>query len=193
MNHLGHLYLAYPNEPLMAGNFIADAVKGQAYRHFPPAIAKGIQMHRAIDHFTDRHPMVLLSKKMFKPRFGLYSGILVDITYDHFLAAGWSCYSSMPLQDFAKETYGILDRFVHNMPAQSQRILPYMKYDNWLVRYADLEGLKRTLHNFGRRLRQPVSLEDASVEIIENYKAMQHHFTSFFDDVHRYVRRQWMV
>ena len=49
MNFLGHLYLAGDDRNLRFGNFIADHIKGIAIESYPPEIARGIMMHRAID------------------------------------------------------------------------------------------------------------------------------------------------
>ncbi len=63
MNFLGHLYLA-GNEPLViVGNFMADAVKGRDLSRFPAAVEQGIRRHRAIDAFTDEHPLQLAGRR----------------------------------------------------------------------------------------------------------------------------------
>ena len=55
VNYLAHIYLSFDNKPRAVGNFIADAVKGKQYLKYPDEIQKGIQLHRAIDTFTDQH------------------------------------------------------------------------------------------------------------------------------------------
>lgn len=58
MNYLAHIFLSGSNRKVQLGNFVGDAVKGSSYKNYPPDIAKGIQLHRAIDDYTDRHPAV---------------------------------------------------------------------------------------------------------------------------------------
>ena len=58
MNFLAHIYLSGDNDLITIGNFMADGIKGKRYLKFPPDIQKGIILHRAIDTFTDAHPIV---------------------------------------------------------------------------------------------------------------------------------------
>ena len=48
MNYLAHIFLSGSNRKVQLGNFVGDAVKGSSYKNYPPDIAKGIQLHRAI-------------------------------------------------------------------------------------------------------------------------------------------------
>jgi len=95
MNYLAHLYLSGTDEKTMVGNFIGDYVKGSDWQKFPDDIKKGILLHRQIDTFTDAHAKFREAKILFRAEFGLYSGIVVDFLYDHYLAKNWNNYSSV--------------------------------------------------------------------------------------------------
>ena len=74
MNFLAHIFLSGKDENLTIGNFIADSVKGKKYLKYPAGIQKGIILHRAIDSYTDTHPVVRKStSRLFK-------------TYSHYLS-----------------------------------------------------------------------------------------------------------
>jgi len=105
MNHLAHLFLSQHSEKMMIGNFIADGVKGKKYLDYEEEIARGIMMHREIDTFTDSHPIVSKSKRFFRERYGLFSPVLIDLFYDHYLARNWTSYNATPLADFAANAY----------------------------------------------------------------------------------------
>jgi acyl carrier protein phosphodiesterase len=91
MNFLAHLHLSGNNPNIMLGNFMGDFVKGKSYRQqYEPEIIKGIELHRSIDEFTDSHPVVTESKNRLRPTYRHYSGVIVDVFYDHFLAANWN-------------------------------------------------------------------------------------------------------
>ena len=47
---------------------------------------EGIRLHRLIDQFTDHHPVNHELQKIFKPHYGLYSGPIVDVILDYFVA-----------------------------------------------------------------------------------------------------------
>ena len=103
MNFLAHLYLS-GNDPLVRlGNFIGDFVKGRDLAdRYEPAIVKGIELHRAIDEFTDQHAIVKQSKMRLRPKYRHYAPVIVDIFYDHFLAAGWDNHSEQLLPEDRK-------------------------------------------------------------------------------------------
>ena len=66
-------------------------------------IQKGILLHREIDTFTDAHKTVRLSTKRLHKNYGHYSGVIVDILYDHFLAKNWKDYSDEPLDKYVED------------------------------------------------------------------------------------------
>ena len=102
MNYLAHLYLSFGDEQLLVGNYIADAVKGRQIEQFLEGIKNGILLHRKIDEFTDNHPLVERSKSLIRSRYRKFAGVVVDMYYDHYLAAGWLDYADIPLQQFTK-------------------------------------------------------------------------------------------
>src|SRR5580704_12124651 len=108
MNFLAHIYLSGNNHELMIGNFIADFVKGNKKNDYPDGIRKGIELHRAIDDYTDHHEITGRSKDRLRMKYHKYSGVIVDIYYDHFLAANFAQYSPKTLQQYSEDTYHIL-------------------------------------------------------------------------------------
>lgn len=86
MNYLAHLYLAGYEDDWIAGALLGDFAKGRLENlPFVPGVVEGIRLHRAIDSFTDQHPVVRRSRSRLRSR-RLVSGIIVDLAYDHFLA-----------------------------------------------------------------------------------------------------------
>ncbi len=86
MNYLAHAYLSFNQPAILTGNMISDFVKGKKKYDFSSEIQKGIALHRAIDEFTDFHPVTQIAKSYFKQAYRLYAGAFVDVVYDHFLA-----------------------------------------------------------------------------------------------------------
>lgn len=100
MNYLAHIFLSGSNRKVQLGNFVGDAVKGSSYKNYPPDIAKGIQLHRAIDDYTDRHPAVCEVVHRLQPEFGRYSGVLLDIYFDYLLASRFESFSGVSLRRY---------------------------------------------------------------------------------------------
>ena len=109
MNFLAHIYLSFDDKEITLGNFFADHIRGNKFKHLPDRIQKGILLHREIDTFTDSHPTVRQSSKRLHKNYSHYSRVIVDIYYDHFLAKNWSDYSDTPLEDYVEDFYDLLE------------------------------------------------------------------------------------
>jgi len=134
LNYLAHLFLAGTNPEFILGNFIADHVKGSDILKYSDTVKKGISMHRAIDTYTDQHPVVKQSIARLRTDFRKYAGVVVDMYYDHFLSAYWDEYSPIDLPSFTKTRYDILNTFQPILPMRSARLLFYMEKQNWFVK-----------------------------------------------------------
>ena len=108
MNFLAHLFLSGENDDIIIGNFIADAVKGRYIEKYNEKIRYGIKLHREIDNYTDNHPVFKQSRKRLLHKYHKFSGVIVDMYYDHFLAVNWSDYSDENLEAFVSNAYKIL-------------------------------------------------------------------------------------
>lgn len=183
MNHLAHLYLSQTNTDLMVGNFIADRVKGKDFQHFSLGIQKGIEMHRAIDTFTDEHPVVLKSKKRLFPVYHKYASVIVDMYYDHILAKNWEDYSPIPLSLFAQNTYKVLASKSNEMPEASKRVLTYMTSGDWLSSYATENGINKALSGLASRAQFDSKMEYASADLFKDYELYTEEFFIFFKEL----------
>lgn len=185
MNYLAHLYLSGDSDKVMLGNFIADFLKGIDASSYDEDIYRGIQLHREIDFFTDRHYHVMKSKKRLWQRHRHYSSVIVDIFYDHFLARNWHEYSEMELDDFAVHTYATLHRFNTLLPKRAKFILPLMSSHNWLVQYAELKGISRALSGIANRTTFNSNMAYAIDDLRKDYDAYENEFRLFFPDLIR--------
>ena len=183
MNFLAHIYLSGDDEDITIGNFIADGIKGKKYLKFPLKIQKGILLHRGIDSYTDQHPVVKQSTARLHKNYGHYSGVIVDILYDHFLAKNWNQYHSQPLDKFVTNFYELLRKNYDTLPARIQKMIPYMISDNWLLSYATSEGIAKVLSQMNIRTKG-ISKMNLAVNELENYYSdFEAEFTLFFADL----------
>ena len=183
MNFLAHIYLSQGDEKTMIGNFIGDFVKGNQLLNFEKEVKDGILLHREIDRFTDDHPVVLESKKRLWEKYHHYSPVIVDVYYDHFLAANWSEYHDEPLKAFTESIYELLEKNQAMLPERVIRMLHYMKKDNWLFHYQSVEGIRQTLTGMSRRTRFKSSLEKAHEDLKSDYQSFKGDFESFFPEL----------
>lgn len=183
MNYLAHIYLSGDDDELRIGNFIADSVKGKKLLRYPERIRKGITLHRAIDFYTDTHPVFRQSVRRLFPRYSHYSSVIVDLLYDHFLAANWSAYSSVPLSIFVEEFYGLLEENYQHLPKRVQGFLPIMVQQNWLLNYATIEGIGKILWQMNRRTGNKAKMDLAVEELEAHYGEFKLEFVEIFEDL----------
>ncbi|MGM1055683.1 MAG: ACP phosphodiesterase [Bacteroidota bacterium] len=190
MNYLAHIYLSGEDEQLKIGNFIADSVKGRKFIGFPEKVKNGIILHRAIDTFTDSHPIVKKSVHRLFPVYSHYSAVIVDILYDHFLAANWSDYSDVPLEKYVAEFYELLNENFEILPKRVKQFLPYMIRDNWLLNYATIEGIGKILFQMDQRTKNRSQMQLATAELKLYYPEFEEEFRSFFTDLENFCSEQ---
>lgn len=183
MNFLAHIYLSGDNDLVTIGNFIADGIKGKDYKAFSADVQIGILLHRHIDTYTDAHKTVKLSTKRLHEKYGHYSGVIVDILYDHFLAKNWKTYCDIPLTDYVESFYDSLEIHYELLPTRIQKMMPYMIADNWLLSYASIEGISRVLDGMNRRTKNRSGMNEAVIELEAFYEEFEYEFTSFFNEL----------
>lgn len=188
MNFLAHLYLSGDRPGVMVGNFIGDFVKGRQVRNrFDEEVATGIELHRAIDEFTDGHPVVARSKQRLRPLFRHYSPVVADMFYDHFLAANWPDYHPVALPEYAAWVYDLLKSYHEVLPQGVRHMLPYMVKGNWLVSYAEPEGIHRALSGMAARTPYESGMEKAAEALEAHYSDFRQEFIEFFPEIEDYV------
>lgn len=183
MNFLAHIYLSFNDTDITIGNFIADSIRGNKYKHLPPRIQQGILLHRAIDTFTDAHKIPKISSKRLHKNYSHYSRVIVDIFYDHFLAKNWSVYSDVPLELFVDNFYDSLEEYYHFLPDSTKHMMPYMIADNWLLNYSNMEGIAKVLTGMNRRTQNKSKMNFAILDLEEHYDDFEEEFTQFFEEL----------
>lgn len=180
MNFLAHIYLSGDNELMKIGNFMADGIRGHDYLNFPEEVKNGIILHRYIDTFTDAHPIYRQSKHRLHQKYGHYSGVIMDILYDHFLAKNWIIYSEIPLENYVANFYQSLEKNYTVLTEKTKKIMPYMIEQNWLASYATIAGIELILFQMDYRTKHKANMQEAVVELQQFYTAFENEFTLFF-------------
>lgn len=190
MNFLAHIYLSGDNDLVKIGNFMADSIRGHSYENYTDEIKKGILLHRSIDSFTDMHPVYRQSKHRLHDKYGHYSGVIMDIFYDHFLAKNWSNYSDEKLEKYADGFYLLLKENYDVLTDRAQGMMPYMIGRNWLVSYATIEGLEMIMFQMDHRTKHRVAMNESIVELKQYYSEFENEFTIFFEELRQHCREK---
>ena len=187
MNYLAHAYLSFNEPEILAGNMISDFVKGKKKFDYSLTIQQGIALHRAIDQFTDFHPVTQEAKSYFKKDYRLYSGAFVDVVFDHFLANDKNEFSNdEELDSFCQTTYHNLQNNSSVFPEKFLQMLPYMKKQNWLFHYGSREGIEKS---FGGLVRRAVYLSESAIafSIFNNYyQELEKCYQLFFPEIKKF-------
>ncbi|POY37626.1 DUF479 domain-containing protein [Flavobacterium alvei] len=190
MNFLAHIYLSGENGLIKIGNFMADGIHGKHFDSFPIEIRKGIILHREIDTFTDSHPLFRQSTKRLHANYHHYSGIIVDIFYDHFLAKNWKNYSDEKLEDYTERFYQSLRDNFEVLTPKTQKMVPYLVTQNWLMSYQTVEGIEIILEKMDNRMKRNSNMRFAVAELRTFYSEFEEEFTLFFKEIQYYSNQK---
>lgn len=186
MNYLAHIFLSGPDRQIRLGNFIGDAVKGNSYNDYPPAIRKGILLHRAIDDYTDHHPAFIGCVRRLKPCFGRYSSILADIYFDYLLASRFQEFSEVPLKRFTRNFYWTMILYRHRLPARIKRFMWHFIGTGRLGKYASVDGVRNSLEIMVRVGRIELPVERAVDYLTAHEEELWMDFKPFFSSLQLY-------
>lgn len=189
MNYLAHAHLSFHDPLIMTGNLIADHVKGHHWQDYPAGIQKGILTHRAIDTFTDQHPVTLEARAYFQPSCGRYSAVFIDIVYDHFLATDSNLYPDNTLAAFSQEVYTNLQEQYGQLPDTFKELFYYMQKHDWLYNYRHLDGIYKSFNGIVRRAKYLNATAETVLDVLEkHYDILAHSYRTFFPEISSYIQ-----
>ncbi len=193
MNVLAHIYLSGDSEKVIIGNYIGDYVKGRDYLKYTEPVRRGIILHRHIDDFTDRHPVVHRSKIHFTRKYHRYAGVVVDILYDHFLTREWDFFSRRPLESVTYNFYRAMVNNLDILPDKVKASFPFFIINNWIESYQTVSGIKHVLRTMSRRTTLPNEARFAVKMLKRNYYSLNEDFMEFFPQLIDYVENDFDI
>lgn len=188
MNFLAHAYLSFGDYDLLVGNLIADTIRGKQIELFPESISKGVRLHRMIDSFTDKHPVVMETADVFKASVGRYSGSFLDVAYDHFLALDTASIPQEGWGKFAAGCYSALEARGSILPPKFCSMYLYMKKENWLANYSEMWLMEKSFERLTRRavyLSDEISVFD---DFMDKYDILRESYNQFFPELKAYAK-----
>ncbi|TDR19450.1 ACP phosphodiesterase [Marinicella litoralis] len=191
MNWLAHTLLSKNNIEYQLGNVLADPLRGAAWKGASQSLIEGMKMHKAIDKFTDKHPVLTLSKSKLGSK-GHLKGVVLDLLYDHFLSQNWQAYCRYDLTDFLL----VFNRkaFVssRDYPDKAKRIVSRMAETNLLGNYQTFNGLIIALERIDQRLSARTHARETATQYLpvleQHYDDLKADFTAFFPELVVYFK-----
>lgn len=187
MNFLAHSYLSFSEEQLV-GNMIADFVKNRDVARLPESIQKGIKQHRAIDTFTDAHPLIHEAKAPFRPLVRLYSGAFVDVAFDYFLANDTTENSQREWQEHSQRVYAVLRRYEEFLPEVFKKVLDKMQQDDWLYNYRNEWGIEYSFRNVVNKAQFLDKTTNVFPAFLANKDFLREKYEIFFPEIKSFAQ-----
>ncbi|MAR74296.1 MULTISPECIES: ACP phosphodiesterase [unclassified Halomonas] len=181
MNFLAHAWLARAgDDDFLLGNLIADGVKGRDLGQWPEGVAAGIQHHRRVDAFVDRHPSVLAARRRAPAASRRVAGIALDLMWDHFLARDLATSDPHEREVVIERCYRLFE--YHGAPQRLATMVPVLVREDWLRRYASLAFTCRAIAGIGSRLSGPNRLAELVPHLRDDYRQLDDDFATLWRD-----------
>lgn len=187
MNLFAHAVLAAGEAAHQAAGILADRLKGvpgqEPFSLLPKSVQEGVIQHRAIDSFTDQHPLQEGMRGLFSPKSRRVAGIVLDLYGDQRLCAHWERYHSGSKDLCREEAYASLRAVGPSLPA------PAAQWASTICRYDLLsaccrwEGVYETALRLGGRIGHKEAFLYAMRELATQRAAIDKAYTQFLDDL----------
>ena len=187
MNFLAHALLAGDDPALVVGGVVGDWIKGPLPGRLPPDLARGAALHRAIDSHAETHPAFRRSRSRVSTARRRYAGVLVDIFYDHLLAADWAALHPQPFADYRHAVYRQVSERFADLPQDAHYALMLMASEDWFHSYARIDGIADVLARMSRRARRPNPLAGGEAEFLADVEGFRADFQEWLADARRFA------
>ena len=188
MNFLAHALLAGDTPALIVGGVVGDWIKGTLPGELPDDLARGVALHRAIDHFAESHPAFNRSRSRVSAERRRYAGVLVDVFYDHLLARNWAAIHQQPLNEYCENVYRLVHERLNDLPVSARPALELMAKEDWLTSYVHIDGIADVLARMSRRARQPNPLAHGEREFLADVEGFTGDFYEWLTDAMKFCQ-----
>jgi acyl carrier protein phosphodiesterase len=188
MNYLAHAFLSSEDNYILTGNIVTDMIKGNLRKEMNPIFSKGIELHHAIDRFTDSHPIVKEMIRLIHPRFHKYSPVVNDIYMDYLLVKNWSKYSSVKVEDFIESVFLRLTQVIELLPKAIYDRIYNMIQHKWLLTYRTVEGIEYVFERMKYRLTNKEIFYKAVEWLEANTSSYEESFIEFMPEIVEFSR-----
>lgn len=191
MNWLAHVFLSEPNVEFQLGNLLADVVRGPQREAMSAEFVRGAACHKAIDAFTDAHSVVRRSRARIGSEHRRFSGVLIDVFYDYYLARDWNRYSPIAFDAYIAAFYANVQAHVGELPPVARTMLERIIHHDLLGSYARVDGVERALRRISSylesRWHKPFALDQGVRDLLAHDAELAADFREFFPTLQAHV------
>ena len=189
MNFLAHFHLAWPDDALLAGALEGDYFKGPLPGSLPAWLHQGVDLHRAIDGFTDRHPALDEARSQFPEGTRRYAGILFDLCFDYLLSRHWQHFAEVELGHFSQRVYGVLNEHRAALSEPARRMAGRLEQYDLLMQYRHWDTVASAAGRIGERMRKPNPLDRADELLTPLLPELERAFLVFYPELQDFCRQ----
>ncbi|MCO7225032.1 ACP phosphodiesterase [Pleionea sp. CnH1-48] len=182
MNYLAHARLSPPDPLMTIGNLIADHVRGRLPEAWPSSLTAGVTMHRQTDNYFDHHPRIAAIRQGFPQGVRRFSGIAIDLAFDHWLALNWDAQEDISLEDFQQDISQLLRMHWQYIPNSQQAFMDYLISRQLFVRYQTPESILNTAHRLAQRFKDPEPLIAVTTTLVSSIESYEEVFSDVWQD-----------
>ncbi len=183
MNFLAHSLLGFDDSALIAGQFCGDFVRGRDLSRFPAGVEHGIRLHRHLDRFTDTHPGLQAFRQGMVDTPRRFSGIVVDVLLDHYLAKHWERVSDISLSQHAMNTHRALREYESYFPDSLKRFLAALEEYDILENNQHLASIEHTLFRLSQRSPKFAALALSQAQLKPLSESLHDSFKLFYPEL----------
>jgi acyl carrier protein phosphodiesterase len=191
VNWLAHVFLSGPNIGFQLGNLLADVVRGPQREGMSAQFMRGAACHKAIDAFTDAHPVVKRSRARIGSEHRRFSGVLVDVFYDHYLARNWPRYSPIALDAYTATFYAGARPHLGELPPDARTMLERIISRDLLGSYVRVDGVEHALRRISTylnsRWKKQFALDRGVRDLLAHDDTFAADFAEFFPELQAHV------
>ena len=188
MNHFAHLLLAQPTIESTVGNLLGDFARGIDQNALPPAVLAGLRNHRAVDRFTDGHPLRREMRRSFSATRRRFAGIALDIYFDHLLLNHWNRFEQRDADEVIAGFYLRMDAGQSLMPRENMRYATQRMIEHdWFGSYRHLDAVAESLDRVAARIRFEHRFDNAIEDLQRNHDFICEGFIEFFPALRQHV------
>jgi len=188
MNHFAHLVLSQATVESTVGNLLGDFARGVDTNSLPALVCAGLLNHRAVDRFTDSHPLVLEMKRRFSSRRRRFAGIALDIYFDHLLLIHWERFEQRDLDELIADFYQRMAAGQSLMPGTQMRHVTRRMIDyDWFRSYRDADAIAESLDRVAARIRFANNFDNAIHDLQHHHDFIRDGFLEFYPQLQRHV------
>lgn len=191
MNWLAHVFLSESNVEFQLGNLLADVVRGPQRDSMHAEFVRGAVCHKAIDAFTDAHPVVRRSRARLSSEHRRFGGVIIDVFYDYCLARNWERYSPITLAAYTSAFYASVQAHPIELPSDAQTMLDRIIRHDLLGSYARVDGVEHALRRISdylnSRWRKQLALHHSARDLLAHEAAFTADFHEFFPTLRAHV------